>query len=122
MNYTEEHKRDLQYYKNINKVFWVIAEDNEHFSQYEKVPCIFVERCKDDTLKILKFDYSIEFDNYHYTAWRKVIGEIYGIYVDVLLIKESKLYTLDCKEIMFETLQRSDCVVDKKYLGIMKVL
>ena len=121
---TPETDRDLSYYENINKVFWVVASDNDHFKQYEKVPCIFVETIikngKKDR-KILQFDNEIEFDEYHYTAWRKVIGKKYGIYVDVLLIKDGKLYTLDCVEIDFDTLGRSDVMVDKKFLGIMAI-
>lgn len=116
---TPETYRDLSYYENINKVFWVVASDNEHFKQYEKVPCIFVEtsitKNRKMDRKILQFDNEIEFDEYHYTAWRKVIGKKYGIYVDVLLIKDEKLYTLDCIEVDFDTLGRSNVIVDKNF-------
>lgn len=122
---TPETDRDLSYYENVSKVFWVVASDNKNFKQYENVPCIFVEisttKNGNKDRKILQFDNEIEFDEYHYTAWRKVIGEKYDIYVDVLLIKDGKLYTLDCMEVDFDTLGRSDVIIDKKFLGIMAI-
>jgi hypothetical protein len=117
-----ESTRDLEYYRNIDKVFWVIANDiKDLFEQYQKIPCIFVEKSENNKMKILKFDYDIEFDEYRYTCWRKVIGTVYKIYIDVLLIKDDKLYNLTGDEILFSSLERSDHLVDKKYLGIMDI-
>jgi hypothetical protein len=124
MNKTSDpFTRNLQYYEKIDKVFWVpyediILENKNVVKGNTSCPCIFVhvdEKTKQ--MKILQFDMSIEFDEYRYTAWRKVIGITYGIRVDVLLINDSKLFTLEGKEIDFGSLGRSDVWVDKKYLG-----
>lgn len=118
---TIENSRNIEYYETIDKVFWVVANDiKDLFKQYESVPCLFVEVI-DDKMKILRFDYGIEFDDYKYTAWRKVIGKIYNIRVEVLLIKNKKLYDLKGNEILFESLERSDVYVDRKYLGIIDI-
>ena len=115
-----EKSRDLQYYKNIDKVYWVVAHDiGNIFKRYEKIPCIFVQHTKDDKYLILKFDYNIEFDMFRYTAWRKVLGQTYGIRVDVLLIKDDKLYTLSGKEKKFSDLGRSEHLIDKQFLAVM---
>lgn len=121
MDYTPEELRNLAYYRDINKVFWVIAHDMGPFKQYEKIPCIFVESCP-GVMKILKFDYEIEFDEFQYTAWRRLIGQIYGIRVDVLLIHNGTLYKLDGTTVDFANLRRSSVLVDKKYLARMSKL
>jgi hypothetical protein len=118
-DFSVEITRDLSYYRNIDKVFWVVASDIlDLFKRYENVPCLFVEK-NNNSLKILKFDYSIELDSFKYTAWRKVLGKVYNIRVDVLLIGSSGLYDLEGVPILFESLGRSEILVDKKYLGIM---
>ena len=116
--------RDLKYYQNIDKVYWVVANDIKNlFKQYQKIPCLFVELSDNDdnNVKILDIDHAIEFDEYRYTAWRKVIGIKYGIRTDVYLIKDNQLYTLDGDTVDFDELSRSDIVIDKKYLGIMDI-
>lgn len=110
------NNRDLQYYETINKVHWFILNDTPPFKQNEKIPCIYVEK-SNDKMKILDFDHDIEYDEFTYTAWRKFLGETYNIRVDVLLIKNNILYTLNGETVDFNTLERSDIVVDKKYLA-----
>jgi len=48
---------------------------------------------------------------------RKVIGKVYNIRVEVLLIYDDTLYTLDGREILFDSLKRSKIWIDKQYLG-----
>lgn len=114
-------ERDITYYQNIDKVYWECGYDiKDLFKHFERVPCLFVEKTEDGA-KILDIDHDIEFDEYRYTAWRKVIGVTYGIRTGVYLIKDSKLYTLEGEEVDFNELGRSDVIVDKKYLGIMDI-
>jgi hypothetical protein len=121
--YTPDESRDLYYYKNINKVYWVVNKDiydcnnNIIFKNNDIVPCIYVEN-DNNILKILKFDYIIEHDKYKYTAWRKFIGTTYNIYVDVLLISnDNKLYNLKGDKVDFNDLKRSDILINKEYLA-----
>jgi hypothetical protein len=109
-------ERTLDHYENINKVFWYILNDMPPFKQNEKIPCIYVEN-DNGKLKILDFDNTIENDGFTYTAWRRFLGETYKTRIDVLLIKNSTLYTLDGKIVDFNTLGRSDIWVDQKYLA-----
>lgn len=114
-------ERNLEYYKHIDKVFWVPVDDiklsnGNIIKQNERIPCIFVEK-KNDKYFILQFDLSIEFDEWRYTAWRKVIGQIYNIRVEVLLINGNGLFELNGSEIKFEELGHSNVLVDKKYLA-----
>jgi hypothetical protein len=118
--------RDLKYYAECDKVFWVVNETvNEFLPANAVVPCIYVEvwtgHADDDDeeeqMKILQFDVAIAMDSYRYTAWRKFLGEMYEIRVDVLLISDNKLFKLDGKEIDFATLSRSNIIVDKEHLA-----
>jgi hypothetical protein len=114
--------RDINYYITQGKMFWVVNREikarNREFLANSIVPCIFVE-IKDGKYLILQLDMSIKFDDYKYTGWRKLIGEAYGIRVDVLLIDVAnlKLYDLDGNECEFAKLGRSPVVVDKTYLA-----
>ncbi len=117
----DPYKRDLNYYETIDKVFWVpvndvILPDGEVIKADNPTPCIYAEE-KDGKYNILQFDMSIEFDKWRYTAWRKVLGISYGIRVEVFLIYKNKLYTLEGKEIDFNSFGRSDIWIDKKFLG-----
>lgn len=119
--HTYNQKRDIKYYQNIDKVYWECGYDiKDLFKHFERVPCLFVESTPEGC-KILDIDHQIEFDDYRYTAWRKVLGNSYDIRVEVYLIKNEKLYTLKGEEIDFNKLGRSDIVVDKKFLGIMDI-
>lgn len=114
--------KSLDYYRQQNKVFWVINADiNNKLKSNQVCPCLFVEKIQDQ-YKILQFDYSIKFDQYQYTTWRKLIGEIYGIHVDVLLISDDELVTLNGKTVNFNQLGRSEIVIDKKYLAKFSVI
>jgi adenylate cyclase class 2 len=109
--------KNLAYYALQNKVYWVVNEDlNDKIKRNDKVPCIYVEK-KDNKYKILQFDETIKLDSLKYTAFRKLLGITYNIYVDVLLICDDKLYTLQNEIIDFADLERSNVVVDKKYLS-----
>jgi adenylate cyclase class IV len=110
--------RDFNYYKSTNKVFWTLNTTiNSYLFDNQTVPCIFVERVG-GKYYILQLDFEITQDKYLYTAWRKIIGKSYDIWVDVLLIaSDDKLYTLDGNVIHFDDLGRSNVVVDKKYLA-----
>lgn len=115
--------RDLEYYQNIDKVYWecgrdITCDDGTEFKLYQRVPCLFVEKAKDGH-KIIDFDHDIETDNYRYTGWRKVIGLEYGIRVGVYLISSNQLYTLEGKLVDFNGLGMSQVLVSKKFLGIM---
>lgn len=55
----------------------------------------------------------MEFDK---IIWRKIIGSVYKIRVDKF-IYDDKLYTLNGKEIKFNTLSKSKIWVSEKYLG-----
>jgi hypothetical protein len=66
-------------------------------------------------MKILQFDPSIKYDTYRYTTWIKLIGLTYNIRVNVLLIANDTLYTLDNKEVDFTTLLRSNIIIDKHF-------
>lgn len=112
------NNRDLNYYKNTNKIFWTLNDTiNEYLIDNQTIPCIFVEK-KENIYYILQLDLNIKYDDYKYTGWRRLIGKIYNIYVDVLLIASNdKLYTLDGQIINFYDLKRSNVIVDKKYLG-----
>lgn len=117
-----QSNKDLQYYVNQNKVFWVLSDDiNNDLKRKQIVPCIFVEHTNDEKYLILQFDESIKFDGFKYTAWRKLIGIHYNIWVDVLLISNNILVTLDGKTVDFSELGRSTVVVDKKYLAKFSV-
>lgn len=117
--------RDLAYYQNIDKVLWecgfdITCEDGTQFARYQRVPCLFVEKAGDDH-RIIDFDHDIEMDNYRYTAWRKVIGVEYNIRVEVYLIHNMQLYTLDGKLVDFDNLGQSNILVDSKFLGVMDI-
>lgn len=111
--------KDLHYYASCGKVFWVISDDiNDKLRAKQIVPCIFVEKTESGKHAILQLDESIKFDNFKYTAWRKLIGETYNIWVDVLLIDDDKsLYTLNGTVVEFASLQRSSVIVDKSFLA-----
>lgn len=115
--------KDLEYYEQSNKIFWIVNKDiNEHIKANDKVPCIFVEKKEDNTRHIVQLDLSIKDDNYEYTAWRKVLGDITGSYIEVLLIHNGVLYTLKNEIVEFDTLGRSELIeVPKKYLSILKI-
>lgn len=109
--------KDLNYYKSQNKVFWVPDKNiGKEFKAFDVVPCIFVEQ-KDEKYHILQFQESIKLDPFKYTAWRKLIGQTYNIRVDVLLIGNDSLMKLDGSTVNFEELERSQVVVDQKYLA-----
>ena len=117
----DPYNRDLNYYKSVDKVYWVPVSDislsnGRVIKQNTPTPCVYVH---DDNgvYRILQFDLLIEFDNWRYTAWRKVLGQTYNIRVDVLLIDGNELFTLEGKEVLFEDLQRSDIWIDKEYLA-----
>ena len=115
-------KKTLDYYKNQNKIFWVLAETiNEKLLQYQVQQCLFVEK-KNDKYYVLQLDVNIKFDNYKYTAWRKLIGTVYNIIVDVLLIVDDQLCTLDGQMVEFDELDQSTVFVDKKYLAKFSTL
>lgn len=114
-------QRDLNYYKNQNKVFWVVADDLPlgNFKRYDVIPCLFVEKFDDGSLGIIQLDPTIVEDHYQYTAWRKLIGQEHGFRAEVLLIDTvySKLYTLKGEEVIFDSLSRSSRFIDKSYLA-----
>ena len=114
-------KRDFDYYIKTGKVFWIINKDvNDNLKANQTVPCIFIEERNGNERYIIQFDKSIKYDNFKYTTWRNFIGQTYNIYVNVLLIdvKTRKLFTLNNKEIKFESLKRNnDCVIQSKYLA-----
>jgi hypothetical protein len=124
---TDPYSRDIEYYETIDKVFWVPVSDiqlesGEIIKGNTPTSCIFVERNEDEEeenkgMSILQFDMSIEFDQWRYTAWRKVLGVMHGIRVDVLLISSHRLFTLDGVEVDFDSLGRSDIWIDKNLLG-----
>lgn len=120
INAIDPFERNLEYYANIDKVYWVpvdeIVTDNGIIPRDTPIPCIFVEE-KDDKMYILQFDMSIENDMWVYTAWRKVIGIVHDVRVNVLLIHDMNLYMLDGTKINFDDLGRSNVWIDKDYLG-----
>jgi hypothetical protein len=117
--------KDLNYYHNQEKIFWVVNETiNSSIKANDIVPCIYVEKKDGGTLAILQLDLDIAKDDYKYTAWRKFIGKEYDIRVDVLLIapdltdsSKLQLYTLEGDAIQFNTLSRSDKIIDKEFLA-----
>lgn len=113
--------KDFNYYKNQNKVFWVIADDLEigNFKRYDVIPCIFIELFDDGSRGIVQLDPSIATDCFQYTAWRKLIGQEHHFKADVLLIdtRYNKLYTLNGEDIPFDSLIRSSRMIDKSYLA-----
>lgn len=109
--------RDLEYYRTQNKVFWVVNRDiNDQIRANQIVPAIFVE-ISDSEINILQFDLRIKMDNYKYTAWRSLLGQMYGIRVDVLLIAGDYLYDLNGNQVAFSSLGRSDVQVDSRHLA-----
>lgn len=109
--------KTLEYYKNTNKVFWIVNKDiDKYFFANDIVPCIFIE-IRNNKMLILQFDENIKFNEYKYTVWRKFIGNKYNIYVDVLLIFQDKLINLKGEEIKFEDLERSNVIINKEYLA-----
>lgn len=122
MERVNPYDRDLKYYNNIDKVYWVpysdiILEIKDVIKGNTKVPCIFVEKKKDGNMDILQFDMSIELDEWRYTAWRKVLDVKNNIRVGVLLIWDDKLFTIEGKAIDFNSLGRSNIWIDKNLLG-----
>ena len=112
------NNKTLEYYQNANKIFWVINKDiNQYIKANDIVPCLIVEKTSDNKNLIIQLSESIKFDDYQYTVWRKFIGKVYNIRVDVLIIYDNKLYTLDNQIIEFNSLGRSNVIVDKKYLA-----
>lgn len=115
----EQNKtKNLEYYANTNKVYWYINEDITQIGvkKNDIVPCIFVEVI-DNKYYILQLDLSIQFDEYKYTGWRKLIGQEYGIRTDILLIKDMNLYNLQGKQINFNDLFCSSKYIDKSFLA-----
>ena len=109
--------KDLEYYLKEQKVYWVVNQNiNENIKANDIVPCIFVET-KNNKMYMLQLDLDIKLDDHKYTAWRKLIGTIYGIKVEVLLIYEDVLYTLNNRKISFNDIGRSNTYVDKQYLA-----
>lgn len=109
---THEVIKDIEYYATTNKVFWILNQDvNENLKANMTVPCIFVCKHADGQYQILQFDESISMDNFKYTAWRKLLGQVYNIYVDVILIHRNdqwrsciyNCFTLDGKKVYFNT-------------------
>ena len=116
-------KKDLEYYVKENKVFWVVNQDIKSeedgvilFNGNDIVPCIFVENYNDSILMI-QLDTSIKFDEFKYTAWRKFIGKMYNLHIDVLLIKDNSLYDLKGKLYNFDEIGRSNTIISKEYLA-----
>ena len=116
-------KKDLAYYVSENKVFWVVnkniyckTDQKLIFKSNDVVPCIFVER-NNDSHVMLQLDSSIKFDDFKYTAWRKFIGQLYSLYVDVLLIKDNTLYDLDGTNVDFENIEKSHITISKDHLA-----
>ena len=67
------YERDFEYYKNIDKVFWVPVKDillpnGNIIKQNTPTPCIYVQD-NHDHYSILQFDMSLENDKWRYTAW-----------------------------------------------------
>ena len=56
-----------------------------------------------------------------YTAWRKLIGTEYDTRVNVFLIDDDHLITLDNREIDFNSFKRSNKVIHNKYLAKFRV-
>ncbi len=111
-------QKTLDYYAKADKIYWFVNEDvNEKIKRNSVVPCIFVERLSGGAMNIVQLEETIKFDNYKYTAWRKLLGETYGVYVDVLLIFDNELYTLDNRKIKFEDLGRSQIQISKDQLA-----
>lgn len=113
--------KNLEYYFNSNKVFWVVNKDlNDHIKANDIVPCIYVSKVGEDFF-ILQFDPKIAFNNYKYTSWRKFLGKLYNTYVDVFLIyKENeslKLVSLKNEEIDFNQLKMSNIIVSEEHLA-----
>ena len=106
----------------IGKVFWVVGEPFVPFKQYQKVPCIFLEKTKTGQLQILQFENRIERDPYEYTAWRKLSGQQHDIRVEVLLIdpQSNNLWRMDTHTIItFSSLGRSQTKIQSTWLGKM---
>ena len=118
--------RDFNYYKRQNKVFWVIADDLPacSFKRYDVIPCLFVEQFDNGSYGIIQLDPSITNDCYQYTAWRKLIGQAHGFKAEVLLISisQDKLYTLQGKEVSFDSLSRSSRFIDRSYLAPFAII
>lgn len=118
--------RDFNYYKMQNKVFWVIADDLPAcaFKRYDVIPCLFVEQLDNGSYGIIQLDPSIANDCYQYTTWRKLIGQAHGFRADVLLISifHDKLYTLQGKEVSFDSLSRSSRFIDRSYLAPFSII
>lgn len=121
--FVDPYQRDLTYYETIDKVFWVPVADislasGQTIQGNTPTPCIFVEKDPETKkMSILQFDMSIETDQWRYTAWRKVLGTMHGIRVDVLLIHSHRLFDLNGTEVEFDSLGRSNVWVDKNLLG-----
>ena len=125
----KDDKRDLNYYATCDKIYWVVAKDiywgsDPIFKQYDKVPCIFVEERIGGEKAILQLDFEIKDDSYRYTAWRKLIGQAYGIRVGVYLINKDmngydsyEMFDLDGESVHFEDFVRSDLHIDKTFLA-----
>ncbi len=111
--------KDFNYYKQQNKVFWVLADDLLHFKRYDVIPCIFVEQFEDGRYGIIQLDPTIAADHFQYTAWRKLIGQEHNFRAEVLLIDlaSDKLYNLKGAEVAFDSLTRSSRIIDKSYLA-----
>lgn len=110
-------KKDLNYYINEQKIYWVVNEDvNENIKANSVIQCIFVEKFYNKLL-MLQLDKDIKFDNFKYTAWRKFIGTIYNIRVDVLLIYNNELFTLDGELVDFNSLGKSSINIEQKFLA-----
>lgn len=124
--FTTEEDRNLTYYSEIDKVYWVVVEAFGPFTRYTEVPCIFVESRPDGKLCILQFEAAIEHDNYIYTAWRRRLGQVTGRRIDVLLIHQNgdgskELWRLSTKQrIQFNSLGRSHLCIPASELGRMR--
>lgn len=123
----EQKDKNLEYYYNSNKIFWVVNKDiNDKIKANDIVPCIYVCK-KDDKYEILRFDPNINFNNYKYTSWRKFLGSLYNIYVDVFLIYNDsdeglKLISLRGEEIDFNSLTMSDILISEEHLAKFDII
>jgi adenylate cyclase class IV len=110
--------RDLAYYRDAGKVFWVAADDvpGTPIKRYDVVPCIFVEVTPSGR-DIVQLDPVIAHDGYKYTCWRKLIGRAHNFRADVLLVTGDRLVALDGTGVDFDALGRSPRVIGAALLA-----
>jgi len=108
-----DEKKDISYYTEKPKMFWVVNKDLEPgFKANDIVPCLFTE-FKDGRHHILQLDLSVKDDGCKYTMWRKMVGQKYGFECRVVLLSDQGIFELSGVKVDPESIGRSQIYIHR---------